>query len=110
MYAGKDFSPMTQNESLTLGFDFIDDVQAGAQILNSVWFLSVIKGTDPNPSSHLQGPSFIYITAGNAVPTGTKQRIGGLLPGVTYAALARVQTDFGDTLELHSHIQGISIL
>jgi hypothetical protein len=109
MYVGRDFPPMTQNESLTLGLDFIDDVQPGSQILNSVWFMSVVKGVDPNPSSHLQGPSFIYVTSGNAVPTATKQRIGGLLPGVTYATLARVQTDFGDTFELHSHVTGISI-
>lgn len=105
-----DFPPATQNESLVYGLDFIDDIQSGAQLLNSIWTLSVIKGTDANPALHLQGPSFLFITDGNAVPTATMQRIGGLLPGVTYAALARVQTDQGDTVELHSHILGISII
>lgn len=106
MYVGKDFSPAAQYESLVYGLDFINDLQPGEQLLNSSWQISVAQGVDASPASHLQGPSKLYTTAGNAVPTATIQRIGGLLPDVTYIVVAQVTTDFGNLIELRSHIQG----
>jgi hypothetical protein len=106
VYVGLDFPPATQDESNVYGLDFINDLGPGEQLLNSTWELTVRAGEDPLPVAHLQGPSKLITTQGNAVPTATIQRIGGLLPGVTYTARAIVETDFGNVVELRSHIYG----
>ena len=77
--------------------------------MSSVWTLQVMAGIDVNPNSHLEGPSLPITPLGSVLQTGTIQRIGGLLPGVTYATIATVVTSLGNTRMLYSRIQGISV-
>jgi len=107
VYVGRDFPPAEQTESDVYGLDFINDLDVGEQIVSSTWYLTVTDGTDPNPQFHLQGPSKLYTTDDNTMPTATIQRIGGLWAGVTYKARAEVTTDFGNIKSLWSHIHGV---
>lgn len=106
MYAGRDFSPAEQAESLILGLDFVNDLAEGESLTGTAWELVVREGVDPDPNSHLIGDPQIAAPNGTGVATATTQRIQGLLPDVTYTVRAVVATSMGNTLSLWSHIQG----
>lgn len=108
MYAGRDFSPQEFSESEVFGFDFINDLDPGEELLSSVWTLRVAAGSDPQVLKHLQGPPLVVVPFGGTLKTGTIQRIGGLKPGVTYAAHALVITTLGNSRNLWAHIRGIT--
>jgi hypothetical protein len=100
---------MYTTESDVLGLDFVNDLNPNEHLLLSNWTITVVAGVDAVPQSRLQGPSFTYTTAGSAYPTAVIQRVGNLLPGVTYAMRAEVATDFGNYKDLWSHIRGEAI-
>lgn len=110
MYCGRDFYPMSTNESDVIGLDFVNDLNPGENILVTNWFVTVVQGVDLNPQSRLEGPSFLYTTDNNPAPTAVIQRVGTLQPGVTYAMRAEIETDFGNFKDLWSHIRGEPIL
>jgi hypothetical protein len=106
MYVGRDFSPAEQAESLLYGLDFVNDLAEGESLTEATWELVVREGVDPDPNSHLVDDPTLVIPEGTDTQTATMQRIGGLLPDVTYTARAVVTTSAGNTLSLWSHIQG----
>ena len=110
VFIGRDFSPQQNGESEVIGLDFSNDLDAGETVMSSVWTLQVTAGIDLNPNIHLEGPSMPVTPIGSVLQTGTVQRIGGLLPGVTYATIATVITSLGNTRMLFSHIQGIPVI
>jgi hypothetical protein len=76
--------------------------------MSSQWHIAVVSGVDPQPTIHLEGPSFIAEPYGSNRKTATIQRIGGLFPGVTYRVRAEVVTTLGNTRSLWSHIRGVA--
>jgi len=112
LYVGQDFSPQETDESEVLGLDFVNDVDHNETLMSSQWLIQAIVGTDPtldpNPSAHLQGTSTEVVPYGGAAKTMTIQRVGGLIPGVTYVVRAEVVTTLGNTRSLWSHIRGVA--
>ena len=108
MYIGRDFSPQQQGESEVFGIDFVMDLNAGEVLQSSRWFLTVVDGADPNPGKHLQGPSKVVKPLGSEIVTATIQRIGGVLPDVTYVVEAVVITSLGNTRSLWTHLRGVN--
>ena len=108
MYCGRDYSPQERNESEVIGLDFVNDLQAGETLISSAWAIAVISGVDTDPGDHLSGPAKVVTPTFGTLKTATIQRIGGILPGVTYRVKAIAITTLGNTLTLWSHIRGIS--
>jgi hypothetical protein len=106
VYAGRDFSPAEQAESLIYGLDFVNDVVEDEILTGAVWELVVRHGIDPAPNSHLVGTPQLVVPNGTGAQTATTQRIAGLLPDVTYTVRAVVTTSMGNTFSLWSHISG----
>jgi hypothetical protein len=75
--------------------------------MSSVWEIVPIAGVDLHPNTHLEGPSLPCVPLGSNRKTATIQRVGGLLPGVTYLVRAVVITTLGNTRSLWSHIRGV---
>jgi hypothetical protein len=90
-----------------LGLDFVNDVDHDEILMSSVWDMAVTAGVDPNPN-HLQGYSIEVVPLGSELKTGTIQRVGSLVPGVTYRVRAVVTTTLGNTRSLWSHIRGVA--
>jgi hypothetical protein len=105
-YAGRDFSPAEQAESLIYGLDFCNDLQEGESITEAIWEVLVREGMDPDPGSHLIGDPMLVTPEGTTVQTATTQRIEGLLPDVTYTLRAVVTTSLENKLSLWSHVAG----
>jgi|KBSMisStaDraftv2_1062788.scaffolds.fasta_scaffold00048_28 hypothetical protein len=105
-YAGRDFSPVEQAESLIYGLDFVNDMREGEALTGAVWEVIVRDGIDPDPNSHLVGDPVLVVPEGTTMQTATTQRIEGLLPDVTYTVRAVVTTSMDNKLSLWSHIQG----
>ena len=105
-YAGRDFSPAEQAESLIYGLDFVNDLREGESLVEATWEVLVREGEDPDPSSHLVGDPVLVIPEGTTVQTATTQRIEGLLPDVTYTVRAVVVTSLENKLSLWTHVQG----
>lgn len=99
MYFGQDFDVVTQGESGQYGLNFVNDLPTGDTISAVSFSMSVVAGTgtDPDPSSHLDGLPGISGTT-------VLQRVNGLLPGLTYILLATVTTGNGNTIIGYSHI------
>ena len=106
MYAGRDYDPAEIDESQVFGLDFVRDIPETAVLIAATWSLTLISGTDSDPSIHLIGPASLVIPKGSIRLTGTQQRIAGLLPNCVYNARALVTTNEGDTVALNSHIAG----
>jgi hypothetical protein len=107
VYVGRDYSPQERIESEVLGLDFINDLDAGETLISTAWTIAPISGVDPDPTDHLEGPSKVVTPIGGFNFTCTIQRVGGLLPGVTYRIGAVAITTLGNTRKLWSHIRGI---
>jgi|SRR5215472_5241499 len=107
MYVGRDFSPQDKDESEVLGLDFVNDVDQDEVLMASSWSIFVVAGVDANPAQHLQGPSVEVVPKDGSVKTGTIQRFGGALSGVTYKVKASVITTRGNVRSLWSHIRGV---
>jgi len=91
---------------MVYGLDFVNDIPSTASLTAATWTLTLISGTDGNPSIHLIGPASIVIPVGSIRRTATQQRIAGLLANCVYNARALVTTDGGDTVALNTHIAG----
>jgi hypothetical protein len=87
--------------------DFVNDVDRDETLISSVWDFSVVAGVDPSPD-HREGPCIEIVPKDSSVKTGTIQRVGGLLPGVTYRVRAEVVTTHGNVRSLWSHIRGVT--
>jgi hypothetical protein len=105
-YAGRDFSPAEQAESLIFGLDFVNDLSEGESLVEATWELVVRYGADPDPNSHLVGDPMLVTPEGTTLQTATTQRIEGLLPDVTYTVRAVVTTSLENKLSLWSHVAG----
>jgi len=90
-----------------LGLDFVNDVDSGEVLMSSTWDIAVVAGVDANPVPHLQGPCIEVVPIGSGFKTATIQRVGNLLPGVTYRVRAEVVTTRGNVRSLWSHIRGV---
>jgi hypothetical protein len=91
-----------------IGLDFVNDLEHNEVLTSSVWEMVPVAGVDPHPSAHLEGPSIVCVPLGSNARTATIQRVGGLLPGVTYLVRAVVITTLGNTRSLWSHIRGVA--
>jgi hypothetical protein len=109
LYAGRDFYPASQEESLVYAFDFVNDFAPNEHLISAVWSISVSDGDDPQVAHRLQGAPFNLTTIGNTVVTATMQRIGGLQPGVMYCVAATCITSDTDQRTLWSHIYGEAV-
>jgi len=90
------------------GLDFINDLDPNEFLTDSSWMIEVVDGVDDDAGDHLEGTPKVVAPTGTTAITATIQRIGGLLPGVTYRVKAVVVTDQGNTKSLWSHVRGIS--
>ena len=102
MYCGRDYAPAQQGESEVYGYNFVNDLATGDSIAGSVWALTVVEGTDANPSSHLINAPWVESA------TLVNQRISGLLAGVTYAVQITATTALNNTLIRFTHIEGVA--
>jgi hypothetical protein len=84
----------------------VNDVDHDETLLSSVWQMTVVSGVDPKPD-HREGPCTEVVPKGSTLKTGTVQRVGGLVPGVTYKVRALVVTTKGNSRNLWSHIRGV---
>jgi len=109
MYCGRDFKPMNQDESRVYGFDFVNDLGSSEKLVSTTWAISVVQGADSFYPHRLQGAPFLFTPDGAVQQTGTMQRIGGLIPGVTYCVRAIAVTSDGDQVSLRSHIYGEAV-
>jgi len=107
LYCGRDFSPQERGESEVIGLDFVNDLQTDETLISSAWTIAVVSGKDTDPTDHLSGPSKVVAPLFGTLKTATIQRIGGILPGVTYRVGAVAITTLGNTLKLWSHIRGV---
>lgn len=109
MYLGRDFSPQEITESESFGLDFVNDLDATEELQSSVWIMTVVDGVDPTPHKRLEGPSMVVAPrdSPNQMKTATIQRIGGLMPDVTYVVRAECITTLGNTKSLWTHIRGV---
>ncbi|TXH35290.1 MAG: hypothetical protein E6Q98_15980 [Rhodospirillaceae bacterium] len=100
MYAGPDYSQQNPGEAEYFGMDFVNQLQAGEEIIDGsqVVTISVESGSDPYPDSRRMG---LPILTGSLV----SQKIGGLLPDVYYIILFKVSTSLGQTLILYSKLR-----
>jgi len=99
MYVGRDFDPIDDEEIVTVGFDFTNEMLSGETLSSPAWRCEVVTGTDPAPGGRLAGgPSL----AG----TITTQRFSEPVAGVKYRLVAEVDTNLGNHYLLWSHIEG----
>lgn len=108
MYCGREFSPLEPSESKVVGLDFVNDMNENETLLSSSWDVWVVAGVDLRNTTILQGPSVEVVPKDGSLKTGTIQRIGNPLPGVTYRLRANVVTARGNVLNLWSHVRGIT--
>jgi hypothetical protein len=88
-----DFGCKRLNETVTLGFDFVNLLATGETLSTAVqWVAAVKEGTDATPSA---------IVSGAAAIVGTKavQNITAGVDGVVYWLEGQVTTSAGQTLE-----------
>lgn len=99
MYAGKDFSPIQNDEILTPWFDFVKDLSANETIVSAVWKISDSSGGDVTSTCIVGNPT--------NTSTVTAQQINGssLTPGTVYTLEANVTTNTGGKLSLYSHMK-----
>jgi len=90
-----------------LGLDFVNDVDTGEVLMSSTWDVLVVAGVDLRNISVLQGPCIEVVPIDGSLKTATIQRVGNLLPGVTYRVRAEVVTTRGNVRSLWSHIRGV---
>lgn len=85
------FDPKDPSESRAFVLDFADDLAAGETVTAATFTVTVLEGTDANPSAMLSGA---------AVASGTTaaQRLVGGLAGVVYKVRAVVTTSASNTL------------
>lgn len=103
MYCGRDFSPQQSGESEVFGFDFVNDLDPEEEVISAIWTMTMAHGVDSTPN-RLRGVPFVVVPRGSTRMTGTIHRVGGLIPGNTYALGANVMTTFGNSVALHSHV------
>lgn len=98
MFVGRDYDVADAGESQVYGIDFRNDMSASDTIVSVIFELTVASGTDPSPSSRLDGGPTIYSR------TVVLQRVSDLISGVTYIIKATVQTSQDNTIVLWSRI------
>jgi hypothetical protein len=100
VHSGADFPVANPAEQNPYTQDFINDLPVGQSVVSAAATLTVIQGTDPNPSSHLKGPAFL--TPGQ--PTFVSQIVGGLVAGNIYSLNMIAVSSAGFPVELYSLI------
>jgi hypothetical protein len=100
MYVGRDFDVAEPEEDQTFGFDFINDIAEGDVVVGATWTIEdqAAIGTD---LTALKDGTPSYGT------TVTHQRFKNLVDGKTYILTAKVTTQNGDVVQLHSHVKGV---
>jgi hypothetical protein len=97
MLAGS-FPPADNVESKIYGFDFKRGLSYGETIGTAVFEIFVVDGTDPSANSRLIGPATVS-------GTQARQRVAGLVPGVTYVLQASVTTNQGSIKSLWGRVE-----
>lgn len=96
MYCGNDFSPVDISETIDLGFDFVNDIVEGENLLSVEWVITTLEGVDLTPEAH-------FVDVPSVSGTIVAQRLTGFTVEARYRLLARVTTDRGNKLSLWSH-------
>jgi hypothetical protein len=92
------FPPADSVESKIYGFDFRRGLSAGEAITSADFEIFVVDGTDPSANSRLIGPAIVS-------GTQARQRVAGLVSGVSYVLQATVSTNQGSTKSLWGRVQ-----
>jgi hypothetical protein len=92
------FPPADSVESKIYGFDFKRGLVIGEEITGADFDIFVIDGTDSGAASHLIGPAVIS-------GTQARQRVAGLVQGVTYVLQATVSTNQGSVKSLWGRVE-----
>lgn len=92
MYVGEDFAAVQTDEIDSRAFDFVNSLSPGEAVLSAAWNLTVIRGTDSNPSSRL-GSAFV-------IGTIAAQVLHDMVGDVMYALEATATTNFGNKISL----------
>lgn len=100
MYVGQDFAPIQTDEVDGRAFDYVNSLSAGEAILSVAWSLTVVRGTDPNPSSRL-GSAF-------AIGSIVTQMLHDMVGDVTYALEATATTNLGNKVSLWARLPCIN--
>ncbi len=103
MYVGRDFDPANTTESEVYSLDFTNELGSGETLMSvTATALTVLQGTDADPSSHLSGSSSI---SGSIV----SQRVANLTVGVTYTLAFTALTSASNYITLYSRIACLSV-
>jgi hypothetical protein len=100
MYVGADFSNVDVGETISLAFDYTNDLAADETIASVTWQCLVAANSptvDPSPAQRISGAPGI---AGNVV----SQVFAGFIGNVRYLIEAFATTNQGDVLSLWSHV------
>lgn len=84
---------MNAGDTISVSFDFSNDMSYGESIATKVVIATVVTGTDALPSDIVDG------TATLEEDTVVSQKISGAETGVVYELLCTVTTSTGQTLE-----------
>lgn len=109
MYVGSDFDVATVGETDWFAFDFANDIGDDELIDAATWDILVHAGSDPQAASRLVGTAQVehFVAAGQRRAV-TRQKVSGLLAGVTYTLIATVTTNQGRVLRLWSRVSCVA--
>jgi len=87
------FSNKRTGETITLSWEFVNDLVSGETITDATLTATVESGTDPNPENIVSGTPTV---SGSVVA----HDVTGGVEGVKYLLLMSIDTSTGQTLEL----------
>jgi hypothetical protein len=90
-------NPKKQGETIPEAFNFISSLGAGETIASAVCTCTVYSGTDPHPSSLIDGATSISGTVAT-------QGITGGIVGVMYELLMTATTSLGNIIEISAYL------
>lgn len=99
-YVGRDFDPLSPNETRDLTFDFKPWLGHCDYVSSATWSISLEDGTDATPSSRLSGSPLV------SCESKVTQRATSLQDGAKYKMTALATINDGEVLELYSYIRG----
>lgn len=101
-YVGRDFDPLSPNETKDISFDLRAKGWLGPceSITSAAVTIGLEDGTDATPQSRLSGS--VLVSCGSKVT----QRLTTLQDGAKYKLTALATLNDGEVLELYSYIRG----
>lgn len=103
MYFGRNLSVVGPGETRDLGFDYINDVGPGEEVVSATFSLAVEDTkswatADATPSARLSGSASIEESADGGTDTVAVQRITGCTNGNRYRLTSHATTNLGQVL------------